>query len=455
MRNWVEKELAATQMKDQRLKTRLGRVLSALASAPERSVPTACQDWSEVLGAYRFFNNERVTFDAILSGHKVATLDRVAKEQVVLVSQGTTFLNFERVENKEGFGTLKEKRRDEYLLHLNVVFTDQRVNLGVVSGSLWQRTGEGIAKRRAQRPIEEKESRRWLDGYEAACDIQARYPQHWVISVADREGDIRQWYELAQRKPEHGGASYIVRAKQERRIEIADEEYGYLWEYIGAKPVLGRYTVDVPAKGGQRARRAEIDVRAGEVTIVGRVGRSLPALTLHAVLACEKTAPARVTPIRWALLTDIPAETYAEAKAVIEWYRCRWEIEVYFRVIKQACRVEALRLQTPQRIFNAIAVYLIIAWRLHMLTMMARQYPDIPCDHVLSEEEWQTIYIMKQQKPPPKQPPPLREITRMLAMLGGFLARKGDGEPGTQTIWVGYINLIGYIKAIRQMAALT
>jgi hypothetical protein len=134
---------------------------------------------------------------------------------------------------------------------------------------------------------------------------------------------------------------------------------------------------------------------------------------------------------------------------------CDCHIEVYFRVIKQACRVEALRLQTPQRIFNAIAVYLIIAWRLHMLTMVARQHPDIPCDHVLSDEEWQTIYIMKQQRPPPKQPPTLRESTRMLAMLGGFLARKGDGEPGTKTIWVGYINLIGYIKAIRQMAALT
>lgn len=86
--------------------------------------------------------------------------------------------------------------------------------------------------------------------------------------------------------------------------------------------------------------------------------------------------------------------------------------------------------------------------------MLAREQPDVPCNEVLSEQEWQTIYIMHKEESPPKKPPTLREITRMLASLGGFLGRKGDGEPGTKTIWIGYTNLLSYFKAINLVAKL-
>lgn len=128
--------------------------------------------------------------------------------------------------------------------------------------------------------------------------------------------------------------------------------------------------------------------------------------------------------------------------------------QIFFRVIKNACRIEALRLQTAPRLYNAIAVYLIIAWRLHMLTMLAREQPQVACSEMFSAQEWQTIYLMHKRKPPPKTPPTLREVTRMLASLGGFLGRKGDGEPGTKTIWIGYTNLLAYIAAIDQVTAL-
>jgi hypothetical protein len=450
---WVEQEVAGAQMKDQRLKARLGQVLSQLSHEPERSIAAACKQWGDVLGAYRFFDNDRVGFEDVLSGHKAATLSRMADQSVILVAQDTTFLNFDSLQAKEGFGTIKEAVRDEHLLHVNVAFTDQRVNLGVLSGRLWQRTGEGIAQLRKQRPTKDKESQRWLDGYAVACDVQAHYPQKWVISVADREGDIHEWYELAQDTPSLRRASYIVRAKQQRRIQIQDDEHEDLWEWLAAQPVLGRYEIAVPAKGGRSARVAQVRVRAGEVTLSGRIGASVQPVTLHAVLASEEDAPAGVSPICWRLLSDIPADSYESARAIIEWYRCRWEIEIFFRVIKNACQLEALRLQTAPRLYNAIAVYLIIAWRLHLLTMQARERPQVACDEVLSAKEWQTIYIMHKRKPPPEKPPTLRQATRMLASLGGFLGRKGDGEPGTKTIWIGYANLLAYITAIDQVTA--
>lgn len=454
MSYWVDHEVAGARMKDRRLKGRLSQVLSQLSREPERSVPGACKQWGDVLGAYRFFDNDRVEVADILSGHKAATLARMADQQVILVAQDTSFLNFEQLQAKEDFGTVKKTVRDEHLLHVNVAFTGQRVNLGVLSAQLWQRRGEGIAKTRRQRPTRDKESQRWLDGYAVACEVQEKYPQKLVISVADREGDIHEWYELAEHTEQVSCASYIVRAKQERRIEIEDDEYGYLWEWMAAQPVLGSYEIEVSAKGGQSARRARVRVRAGEVTLSGRLGGAMRPVTLHAVFATEENAPEGIAPIRWMLLTNIPADGLENARAIIEWYRCRWEIEIFFRVIKNACRIEALRLQTAPRLYNAIAVYLIIAWRLHMLTMLARERPDIACSEVLSAQEWQTIYIMHKRKPPPKKPPSLREATRMLASLGGFLGRKGDGEPGTKTIWIGYTNLLAYIAAINQVTAL-
>jgi hypothetical protein len=120
---------------------------------------------------------------------------------------------------------------------------------------------------------------------------------------------------------------------------------------------------------------------------------------------------------------------------------CDCHIEVFFRVLQQGRQIEHLRVQTKPRLVNAIAIYLIIAWRIHTITMLSRAYPAVSCEVVFEAHEWQTIYTMQHHRRPPQAPPPLREIVRCLAQLGGFLARRGDGEPGIQCIWQGYRRL--------------
>ncbi len=141
-----------------------------------------------------------------------------------------------------------------------------------------------------------------------------------MVSIADREGDIREWYELAQETDAPAAAAYIVRAKQERRIEIEEDEHGYLWEWMAAQPVLERYEIAVAAKGGQAARMAMLHIRAGEVTLCGRIGRGHTPLSVHAVFACEPHPPAGVAAIRWMLLTNLPVDTAEQARTLIEWY---------------------------------------------------------------------------------------------------------------------------------------
>jgi hypothetical protein len=104
--------------------------------------------------------------------------------------------------------------------------------------------------------------------------------------------------------------------------------------------------------------------------------------------------------------------------------------------------------ETEHRLLNAIAIYLIIAWRIHAVTMMGRTYPEVSCEVVFEPREWQTLYTMQFHSPPPPQPPPLRDMVRALAQLGGFLARRGDGEPGIKAIWQGDQRLHDFIYAV-------
>ena len=187
---------------------------------------------------------------------------------------------------------------------------------------------------------------------------------------------------------------------------------------------------------------------------MGKNQRPATSVTVTAVYAQESQPPAGETALEWMLLTNLPVDHFAAAQRLIGWYQARWEIEVYVRILKQGCRIEDLRLETAKRLERCIAVYLIVAWRLHYLTQIARSHATAPCTPAFGPAEWQTIYVLQKKQAPPKQPPSLRMTVRMLARLGGFLARKGDGEPGPETLWRGFKVLRQSMRALEIMAAL-
>jgi len=123
-------------------------------------------------------------------------------------------------------------------------------------------------------------------------------------------------------------------------------------------------------------------------------------------------------------------------------------MEHFFRVLKRGCQIEQVRGQTAQRLLNALAIDLIVAWRIHNITMAGRAYPEVSCKVGFEPQEWYTLYTLQHHCHPPPTPPSLREMVRSLAQLGGFLARQGDGEPGIKAIWQGYQRLHEFISAI-------
>src|SRR4029079_18606570 len=155
----------------------------------------------------------------------------------------------------------------------------------------------------------------------------------------------------------------------------------------------------------QTLRTAQLELRPPY-----RANRKLPALEITALLAQEEDPPEGIEPVQWLLLTNLPVQNAQHAVEKVEWYLCRWQIEVYFRILKSGCKVEQLQLQERDRLEVALALYMIVAWRVLYLIMMGRTAPDLSCEAAFAPEEWKALYIVTQRKKPPCQPPSLGEI---------------------------------------------
>ncbi len=451
MSHWVEDEVSGCTMPDQRLNNRLETILKTLSKDPQKSIPGNCKAWSSTQATYRFLSNPSVSACDILKGHTQSTLSRIKEQAVVIVAQDTTFINLETEDYQKKMGTLTRKKKNEYLLHPSVVFTPERTNLGVLHHTLWKRPAEKASDRGAKR-IEDKESYRWLLSYQMSCALQKQNPETLVINIGDRESDIYELFIESEKVELASKAEFIIRAKSNRLIDNDEDTHRYLWDEMSELKSMGTYKIQLERTKYRKAREGTFDVRFKEVTFTRgkRKGGNHPPVSVYAVYATEKNPPKGESAIQWMLLTSLPIETLAHAQTVIGWYKVRWEIELYFRVLKSGCKVKELRLETDERIEKALAVYMIIAWRLHYITMIAREAPETPCNEVYADEEWRLIYLL-QNKSKPKTIPGTREITRLLAMRGGFLARKGDGEPGIATLWKGYIEILNYLKISKEL----
>ena len=288
--SWVENEMKASHLGDKRLDRRLSLILDDFSENPEESIPSVCHGWAETQAAYRFIDNDKVNAGQILQGHHIASVERIQTQQCVLIPQDTTFLNVAR-EESVGLGTLRRTQSEQYLVHATVAFTPSRVNLGVVNAKFWQRPDEPVAHLRNKKPIEEKESYRWLESYEIACQIQRQCPDTLIISIADREGDIHEWFaDVENREPEER-AEFIVRAKCNRCTEQEPGEYSYLWDELSEAPVLRQLRIKTPRSGDKPSRSATLEVRVKEVELCGRQGKTVQPVTVYAVYAKEKSRP--------------------------------------------------------------------------------------------------------------------------------------------------------------------
>lgn len=446
MSDGIVSELAGIDLGDKRLNQRSHVIIEALSTNPEASCNSACDGWSDTLGAYRFFDNKAVQPDTILAPHVQATKRRMQEYSVVLIAQDTTELDYSDHPPKDARCLNVENRLGLYD-HTHLAVTPSGLSLGVVGGEYFDRdkAGLGNAKERSKLPIEEKESLRWLTGYRLACELARDCPETQIVSVADREADLYDIFMEAEKQAQEPtrSAEFIIRAKiprslPERDLETGPHAFKKVRDEVSKSPLRMTQMIDLPRTPKRDARQAKLEMRAICVTVKPPHARSsLPTVTYNVVLVEEIDGPGDDTDVSWLLITSLPIDSLADIQLVIDYYVARWTIEVFFRVFKTGCQVEKIQLETLQRLKNCLAFYKIIAWRIMYLTQMNRECPTLPCEVVFDACEWMSVWRVVTQTELPATPPTLSEFMRLLTQLGGYNNRKTEAPSGPQPVWVG------------------
>lgn len=445
-KDWIKEETLSLDFGDKRLKERCMKLLERLSVSPDKSIPTSMKGWGETQAAYRFLDNPKVCAEKILSGHRASTISRISQLPVVLIPQDTTELDFSG-RAMEGLGYLSSKHQRGFYIHPSIAFTPEGCCLGTVGMELWVRKELGSRKDRQKKPIEEKETYNWLKGYEAANQVAKLAPDTVVVSISDREGDI---YDVLKKSHSAENKAYwLIRNRHDRKVfnEETQEFDRHLREYVQSIGVAGTLSFDVPEAWVNRNSKSRYfrsqrlvnqEVRFGKVTM------SPPKHTKHTesvsvyVVHCKETnPPENEKPIEWYLLSNYPVDSIEDALTLVNWYLCRWQIEIFFKVLKSGCKVEELQFESLGNTSNCLALYMIIAWRILFFMMMGRVCPELSCELLFEKSEWQALFAVLKKKKPPQKPPTLNDMLFMVAQLGGFLARKSDGMPGPKVIWLG------------------
>jgi hypothetical protein len=440
--HWAEEEFGTVRLYDDRLKQRLYRIAQDFYKDPQANIPEACGSKARTIGAYRFFQNSKVTMDVVLTAHTEATIERIKEHRVVLVPQDTTTLDYSTHPMTEGLGPTnnQEDHAIGLLLHDTLAFTEGGTPLGILDAQCWARDPKEKGKRyrRKELPIEQKESMKWLRSFQKAAQVQKLCPETMLVVMGDRESDIYDLFLEASKEPD--GPKLLVRAEKSRNRKVGQE---FLWDFMAKHKVAGSLKIHVPGRGSRKARDAWVDVRFAKVVLnAPKRYESTPSVTVWAVYVTEQASKTVPSPIEWMLLSTVEVQSFEDAQKRVEWYSGRWGIEVYHRTLKSGCRIQDRQLETANRLETCLGVDMVVAWRIYHLAMLGREIPEMPCTVFFKEVEWKALccYVNKTALPPQK-PPSIRKAVFMLASIGGHLGRKGDGFPGTQTLWRGLVKL--------------
>lgn len=455
MSQWCRDEFCDIDLGDARLNQRLIQTAERLASLPQAPINQACKRWAAAKGAYRLFANDKCDREVILKTHVQKTRERIKEYEQIFVIQDTTVLDFRCRDGTEGLGLIANKNKPKQkglIAHTALAVGSDGVSLGLIGQSIWARDNPEFAH------IWEgqKESSKWLRILNKTHALVPKSVR--AITVADREADITSFLEEACKLE----SPFIIRAR-DRKLAERDSlhESAWLSDHLGRQPVAFDYTIDVPVKASKNAkvsgwREATIKVHYGAVSIRANHERKrefkylqhkiskaeMPpetGLPLFAVMAVEKTQDVKIEPVRWMLLTNLPVETAEQAIECIRGYKMRWHIENFHRVLKSGCTVEECRLQSAEKLDRYITLMSVIAWRLYWMTHLSRAQPERSAESILKETEWKLLHKYHYPDAPPlNRPPTIRQVIHWIAMLGGFLGRKGDGDPGVITLWRGY-----------------
>jgi hypothetical protein len=455
---WTEQEFGGAPLGDKRLSERVVQSATVLAANPMRSFSGAAGgDRALVKGHYRLLDqpdDSAVSMENILLPHQQQTLRRMQAEKTVLCIHDGTDLDYNGAAECEGLGVIGTNqtgaRSQGLYLHSTLAVSEEGLPLGVLraecSAPVSRSEHEGKSARKTS--IEGKKTYQWIRSMRDCEAVAAEMPHTKLVQVMDREADFFELFDAWRQGPRR--TQLLIRAKHNRRTAGDDK----LFDGVRATTPHLRLELHIhrqsarPKKSKQKARPkraeriAQMSLRYQQVELPAPADvpakEPIPLWIVHLV---EEQPPSGVKPIEWFLLTTVEISSTGQAEHLLDLYCLRWRIEDWHRVLKSGCRIEELRNETAERIKRALAIYLVIAWRVMLMTLLGREVPDLPPEVLFTDLELEVLTAYAKTRRDMKPPVRLGDAVRLVARLGGYLDRKSDPPPGHQVVWIGYVEL--------------
>jgi len=431
------------QLGDRRRTARLVETFDLMQRHPGGTLPDKLSTPADLRAFYRLCDADEVTHDAIIAAARQYTLAQIAESPgPVLIVHDATELDYTSLTSlADDLGQIGKGTHLGYICHnVLAVAADTGDVLGLVDQILHCR--DEVAENETLTEHRERESREsllWLRGTEhLPADAK-------LIDLADQGSDAFEFLEHEF----HSGRRFVVRAHKVRKVYAGHQPVGpqrYLKEYAHSLPELGRFTMDVQAQPGRKARKdAEFIVRGGPVLVCpphAKYGdHGDDPLPLYVAQITEVAPPRGEKAIDWTLLTNEAVQTLTDAQRVSGWYERRWIAEEYHKAQKTGCQIEDMQFTTTARLEPAIALLSVVAVTLLNLRDASRR-PDaktrraitiLASDYVKVLSLWRYREIRKNLT--------VHDFFYALARLGGHQNRKSDHRPGWLVLWRGWTKL--------------
>jgi hypothetical protein len=454
---WAENEFGGAELGDQRISRRLVNVAAVQARQPGSSFNDAVDgDWKQIKGFYRMIDaadNSAVTLANILAPHRHRTIQRMKGQPVVLCIQDGTDLNYARLAKCEGLGVVGTNQTETQTrglhMHSMTAVTPEGLPLGILSSDIRapEIKSKGEKRSAASLPIEEKKNFCWIEGVRDSAEIQKQMPDTNLINVMDREADFFELFDEHRRTC--GNVELIVRARHDRKIEGNER----LFESVRQTEVKEKVEIEVPRqssrpklrgqkeKPSRERRTATVSIRFDDVVIYPPRNCNInERIELRIIHLLEENPPENAEAIEWYLLTTLKINNSEDAVVVVGHYVKRWRIEDWHRVLKSGCQIEDLAHRTAERLKRAIAINLVIAWRIMLMTLLGREVPELPAEVLFSDLEIRVLSLYAEKKKL-EGPANLGAAVLLVAKMGGYIGRAKDPPPGHEIMWKGFRKL--------------
>jgi len=430
----------------------IARAVTSLAANPGISLSAALGP-AVRQAVHRITEDDYIGIDELLHGHIAQSAARASGCDLVVVAQDTTVVQYEGRNATIGLGPVGTNKSSlGVFVHSALAMTQRCLPLGVVHCRVWARDPALHGKREKRRmlTVNQKESRKWLDGL---AGIESAFPpEQRLLVVQDREADIFAFLRSERRPSTH----LLIRAAQPRRVEVIAIGDSHepreskslarmsLFDAVSGAPELGTMDVDIPLKpsatpqpaGKERIATLTLQVVAVDI-LAPRDESNDDRATAWIVQAQEKTGSPDA--LSWTLISTQPVETLEQAIQTIGYYKCRWQIERLHFTLKTGLQIEKLQIDDVDSLAKTLAIYWVTAWRLMHVLHLSRAEPEKNPQAAFSEDEITVLDALTK-----KQTATLQEAILKIAKLGGYEHYRNAPAPGIKSLWQG----LRYLEAM-------